>query len=142
MKVVRWLAILVVIAMIGLFGYSYIQNPNMGPSEHAKAVGFVLANPASTAEWQGLACPHRRAVINLVTMSMAPQVCGTPNDGGAMQRAKKFQTQGLGSCWALFEVLSTRAKDEWGPYISKKKPRDNAVNSFCKQAQALIKKAG
>ena len=94
MRTLIWIVFAVVAVIGGVFAYSYARNPGLPAKHHAEAVGFVLANPISSSEWQGLACPHRRAVIDLVVMSVAPQLCGTASDGGAMVRARKFQSQG------------------------------------------------
>jgi len=142
MRMVRWIAIAVVAALIGVFGFSFVRNPDLPAASHAEAVGFVLANPISSNEWQGLACTHRRAVIDLVAMTIAPKLCGAKSDGGAMARAKAFSSKGLGSCWTLFEVLRKRANERYHPYLNNAQARDKSVEDYCNRAEALIKKSG
>ncbi|MFM1815581.1 MAG: hypothetical protein RLZ98_2276 [Pseudomonadota bacterium] len=142
MGIVKGIVIAAVAALVGVFGFSYVRNPDLGVGQHAEAVGFVLANPVSTSEWQGLACPHRRAVVDLVAMSIAPKLCGAASDGGAKARAEKFKTQGLGSCWALYQVLSQRDEERYRSYFNKAKPHNATVSAYCTRAEALLKKAG
>lgn len=142
MKMVRWIFVAVLLAVIGVFGFSYSQNPNLSATAHASAVGFAVANPLSGNAWRGLACPHRSVVTDLVTKSMAPKLCGKQNDGGASERAERFRTEGPTSCWALFDTLSQSTIARFASVISGEKKDDPAAADVCRQAEALIKKQG
>ena len=139
MKFIGLLIAIVVLALAGVFGYSYANNPNMPPMAHAEAVGFTVANPLSANAWRGLACPHRSVVTDLVTKSLAPKLCGTPDDGGAAKRAARFRTEGPVSCWALFEVLSESSKKRFADVISGTAKGGPAVDDICRRAKVLIK---
>jgi hypothetical protein len=139
MKFIAWLLMACVGVLLGMFGLSYVRNPDVPPMQHAQAVGFVLANPMSGNEWRSLACPHRRAVADLVTMSLAPKLCGLKSDGGAVDRAKKFKTQGQPNCWALFEALSARAEVQYGQFYNGARPRNAAAEDVCNDAARLLK---
>ena len=139
MKFVRWLLIVVLLALIGLYGYTYSRNPSESAMVHADAVGFVLARPLSGGAWRGLACPHRTAVNELVAKSLGPKLCGHGSDGGAAKRARRFQTEGPVSCWALFEQISKSYEARFSDIIAKKAERTPAANDICRRAEALVK---
>ncbi len=141
MKLFRRIVIVAVIALLAIFAYSYSRNPNLSATTHASAVGFVLARPFSVDAWQGLACPHRSAVTDLVTKSMAPQLCGKKSDGGAMARARRFQTEGPVSCWALFDGLRQQSMDRFSGVISGSVKPGPAVADICRRAEELLGKA-
>ena len=138
MKTFRAIVILALIAVIGIFGFSYSRNPDLSPTIHAEAVGFVLAKPFSVGSWQGLACPHRSVVTDLVTKSLAPKMCGTPSDGGAADRAARFQTDGPESCWELYNALSERAESRFADIIAKKAEPTPASQDICRKATKLL----
>ncbi|MFY0611315.1 MAG: hypothetical protein JXQ99_07315 [Hyphomicrobiaceae bacterium] len=140
MKLIRSVIILVLLGLVGAFGYSYLNNPSMPPMAHASAVGFAVANPLSGNAWRGLACPHRSVVTDLVTKSLAPQLCGSASDGGAAKRAKRFQTEGPVSCWALFDALSAKNKARFASVISGQEKAGPAAADVCRRAGQLIKK--
>ena len=139
MKFIRNVVVIVVLALIGVFGFSYFNNPKMPPMAHASAVGFALANPLSGNAWRGLACPHRSAVTDLVTKSLAPKLCGSATDGGAMKRAERFRTEGPVSCWALFDALSAKNKARFATVMSGKEKAGPAAADICRRADKLIK---
>ena len=140
MKTIKIVLGVAVLALIGVFGFSYVNNPQMPVSAHATAVGFTVANPLSGKAWRGLACPHRSVVTDLVTKSVAPALCGSATDGGATARAKRFRTEGPTSCWALFDVLAERTKVRFANVIAGKEKRGPAVDDVCRQAKQLIAK--
>jgi hypothetical protein len=140
MKLVRGIVVIMALALLGAFGFSYVRNPDLPPVSHASAVGFAVANPLSTGAWRGLACPHRSIVTDLVTKSMAPKLCGRENDGGASARAERFRTEGPTSCWALFESLSESTLARFAGVIASGKKDDPAAADVCRQAEELIKK--
>lgn len=126
------------VALAGVFAFSYINNPNIPPAAHASAVGFAVANPLSGRAWRGLACPHRSVVTDLVTKSMAPKLCGSASDGGATARAERFRTEGPVSCWALFDALSEKTSQRFSGVIAGKEQAGPAVDDVCRQAKKLI----
>ena len=140
MKLIRRVVIVAVLAVIAAFGFSYVKNPDMPPMAHASAVGFALANPLSGNAWRGLGCPHRSVVTDLVTKSLAPQLCGQSSDGGAMKRAERFRTEGPVSCWALFDALSEKSKARFANVISGAEKPGPAASDICRRADRLIKK--
>ena len=140
MKFIRNVIIIVLLALIGAFGFSYFSNPDMPPMAHASAVGFAVANPLSVKAWRGIACPHRSVVTELVTKSLAPKLCGSATDGGAMKRAERFRTEGPVSCWALFDALSEKNRARFATIISGDEKAGPAAADICRRAGQLIKK--
>lgn len=140
MKFFNRVIIVAVLALIGAFGFSYINNPDMPPTAHASAVGFAVANPLSGKAWRGLACPHRSAVTELVTKSLAPKLCGGTTDGGATKRAERFRTEGPVSCWALFDALSQASEARFASVIAGEEKAGPAAADICRRANELIKK--
>lgn len=138
MKLVGSVSALVVAALLGAFGYSYLNNPAAPPMMHAAAVGSAVSNPLSGNAWRGLACPHRSVVTDLVTKSLAPKLCGTVSDGGAAARAARFRTEGPVSCWALFDSLSEKSEARFEGIIAGKEKPGPAVDDICRQAKELI----
>ena len=138
MKHVRRVVILLLAGLIGAFGFSYVNNPNMPVTAHASAVGFAVANPLSGQAWRGLACPHRSVVTDMATKSLAPKLCGAKSDGGAMERAERFRTQGPTSCWALFDALNRQTTARFADVIAGKEQPGPAVADVCRQAKQLI----
>lgn len=134
-------AVLTVIAITGagLVGYSWTRNPDLGPGDHASAVGFTLANPTSGRAWRGLACPHRSIVTTLSIQALGPQLCGTETDGGARARAERFRTEGPTSCWALFEMLSAQNAERFAGVLAGREERGPAVEAVCVKARQLVK---
>lgn len=128
-----------ILAVAGVFGFSYVNNPDMPPTAHASAVGFAVANPLSGNAWRGLACPHRSAVTDLVTKSMAPKLCGAASDGGAAKRAERFRTEGPTSCWALYDILSQKSKARFAAVLAGEQKAGPAVADVCRRAEKLIK---
>jgi len=138
MKFVRIIIAVVVLALAGAFGFSYLSNPDVSATSHASAVGYAVANPFSGKSWRGLACPHRSVVTDLVTKSLAPKLCGTSSDGGAIARAERFRTEGPTSCWALFDTLNEQSKARFAAVISGQEKAGPAVQDVCRQAKKLI----
>ena len=140
MKLIRRVIIVLLLALVGAFGFSYFKNPDMPPMAHASAVGFAVANPLSSKAWRGLACPHRSVVTDLVTKSLAPKLCGSASDGGASKRAARFRTEGPVSCWALFDALSEQSKARFANVIAGEEKAGPAAADICRRADQLIKK--
>ncbi|MFT5509453.1 MAG: hypothetical protein ACI89J_002538 [Hyphomicrobiaceae bacterium] len=140
MKFIGRVVIIALLALIGVFGFSYVNNPDMPPTAHASAVGFAVANPLSSKAWRGLACPHRSAVTDLVTKSMATKLCGGSNDGGAAKRAERFRTEGPTSCWALFDALTQKTSARFASVIAGETKAGPAAADICRRAAKLIKK--
>ena len=138
MKFVRWIVLAGIVALAGAFSFSYLNNPNMPASAHASAVGFAVANPLSGEAWRGLACPHRTAVTDLVTKSMALKLCGMESDGGAMERAERFRTEGPVSCWSLFSSLSEKTSERFAGVIAGSEKAGPAADDVCREAKKLI----
>ena len=134
------LIIVLLLALVGAFGFSYFNNPDMPPAAHANAVGFAVANPLSSKAWRGLACPHRSVVTDLVTKSLAPKLCGSSSDGGASKRAQRFRTEGPVSCWALFDALSEKSKARFANVLAGEQKPGPAAADICRRAEQLIKK--
>lgn len=129
---------IIIIAIGGLFGFSYLRNPDLAPGDHASAVSFTLANPLSQGAWRGLACPHRTIVTNLAIQSLGPKLCGMDGDGGARARAERFRTEGPTSCWALFEMLDQQNAERFKDVLAGTAERNAAANDVCRKAEALI----
>jgi hypothetical protein len=138
MKTIRLVLIAILLALLGAFGFSYMNNPDLPPTTHASAVGFAVANPLSGKAWRGLACPHRSLVTDLATKSFAPKLCGTASDGGAAERAKRFRTEGPTSCWALYDSLVERTEARFASVLAGKAKAGPAVNDVCRRAKKLI----
>jgi hypothetical protein len=138
MKTIRLVLIAILLALLGTFGFSYMNNPGMPPTAHASAVRFAVANPLSSKAWRGFACPHRPLVTDLVTKSLAPKLCGTVSDGGATARAKRFRTEGPTSCWALYDALAERTQARFASVLAGKAKAGPAVGDVCRRAKKLI----
>ena len=138
MRLVVAIVAIVVIALAGLFGFSYVRNPDLDATVHASAVSFTLANPLSGSAWRGLACPHRSIVTNLAIQSLGPKLCGTDGDGGARARAERFRTEGPTSCWALFEMLDSQNSERFSDVLAGSAEPGAAANDLCQKAKALI----
>lgn len=138
MKLLGTIFVAAVLGLAGVFGYSYANNPDMPVTAHASAVGYAVANPFSGKSWRGLACPHRSVVTDLVTKSMAPELCGTETDGGATERAERFRTEGPTSCWELFDSLSQQTKARFASVLAGQEKAGAAVQDICQQAKQLI----
>lgn len=142
MKATKGIIILVLAAIVSVFGYSYSRNPDIPVTGHAEAVGFVVANPLSGNAWRGLSCPHRIVVTELVTKALAPKLCGTENDGGAAARAARFKTEGPVTCWALYESLLQKSEARFSDIIARKSQPNPAAEDLCRRAAELIKTKG
>jgi len=138
MKFIRIVVAVVIVALAGAFGFSYVSNPDMPVTAHASAVGFAVANPLSGKSWRGLACPHRSVVTDLVTKSLAPKLCGASSDGGAATRAERFRTEGPTSCWALFDMLNEKSTARFAAVIAGQEKPGPVVEDVCRQAKQLI----
>jgi len=138
MKAIRFVLIGILLVLLGAFGFSYMNNPNMPPTAHASAVGFAVANPLSSKAWRGLGCPHRSLVTDLATKSFAPKLCGAASDGGATARAERFRTEGPTPCWALYDSLVARTKSRFAGVIAGKDKAGPAVSDVCRRAKKLI----
>jgi hypothetical protein len=138
MRLIVGIVAIGVLAVAGLFGYSWSRNPYADPGVHASAVGFTLANPLSGRAWRGLACPHRTIVTNLAVQWVGPRLCGFEDDGGARERAERFRTEGPTSCWALFEMLDQQNAERFADVLSGKSAPGAQVTNICDKAKALI----
>lgn len=138
MRTVRIVLAVVVLALVGIFGFTYANNPQASMTSHASVVGYAVANPFSGKAWRGLACPHRTVVTDLVTKSLGPKLCGTSTDGGASARAERFRTEGPTSCWALFETLNNNSRSRFAAVLSGEAEPGPAAQDVCRQAKKLI----